>query len=96
MIEQKSRSETARLITKTEVAWARSFLSLTKLTTVTRLPKMPRAERMQASTPPAMVADTLNGGPLLSSKGGTVETFSIGHCVLFSSSKCEVLSVIAK
>ena len=56
----------ARLITKTEVACERSFLSLTKLITVTRLPEMPSEESRQAKIPVARVADSVSASPLMS------------------------------
>ena len=56
----------ARLITKTEVACERSFLSLTKLITVTKLPEMPSEESRQAKIPVARVADSVSASPLMS------------------------------
>ena len=56
----------ARLITKTEVACERNFLSLTKLITVTKLPEMPSEESRQAKIPVARVADSVSASPLMS------------------------------
>ena len=64
----------ARLITKTDVACERSFLSLTKLMTVTRFPEMPSEERRQAKIPVARVADSVSASPLMSA---SEEAFSM-------------------
>lgn len=44
LMEQKSRSETHRLMTKAVVAWIRSLTLLLRAMMVTRLPAIPRRE----------------------------------------------------
>lgn len=52
---EKSRSETARLITKVVVAWDRSLAHRNRATTVTRLPATPTTVNIEAATAAKMV-----------------------------------------
>ena len=57
MIEQKSRSEIARLITKKVVACCLSFLSLVRATTVSILPAQPIMDKIIAAVAAKTVMD---------------------------------------